>query len=167
MAIVGLNEESVNVRNQSLRPKQQGFSFVELVMVIVILGVLSVVAMPTWFNRTYFEERGYFNELIQAVRYTQKLAVTSNCDARINIMAGSFTLERPTVNCDTSAWSSVSLPGTTPPYTAPTDVTVTAGTGTITFHASGQATMSMANPITVNGAISMRVHSATGYMERQ
>ena len=154
------------MRNLSSTTKQLGFTVIELVTVIVILGVLSVVAMPIWFNRTDFEQRGFFDELIQATRYAQKLAVTSNCDARINITAGSFSLEQPATNCDTSAWSPVSLPGTTPPYTAPTGVTVTAGTGTITFHASGQATMSMANPITVNGTLSMRVHTATGYVER-
>ena len=98
------------MRNQQPIYLQQGFSLVELVTVIVILGVMSVVAMPMWFSRTDFEQRGYFDELIQATRYAQKLAVATNCDVQITINPASFSLQQPTSLCNTVNWQAVSLP---------------------------------------------------------
>ena len=152
------------MRNQQPIYLQQGFSLVELVTVIVILGVMSVVAMPMWFSRTDFEQRGYFDELIQATRYAQKLAVATNCDVQITINPASFSLQQPTSLCNTANWQAVSLPGKLPPYTAPSGVTVIAGTGVITFFASGQA--STTRTVTVSGAQSFTVYAATGYVER-
>jgi MSHA pilin protein MshC len=144
----------------------------ELVMVVVILGVLSVTALPMLFNRTDFEARGYFDELLQATRYAQKLAVSTNCDVLVTIATvgttSTYTLALLATPADhpQCAAAPVGLPGSPPPYVSPAGVTVTAGTGTITFHPSGLATMGLANPVTVNDTLSMQVHPATGYVER-
>ena len=37
--------------------KQRGFTIVELIMVIVILGIISAVAVPRYFDRKVFDER--------------------------------------------------------------------------------------------------------------
>lgn len=147
--------------------EQRGFTLTELVTVIVILGVLSVAALPLWFNRTDFEQRGYFDELLQATRYAQKLAVASNCDVRITINANNFSLQQPTTYCNTANWQTISLPGKQPPYNAPSDVSVTAGTGTLTFLASGLASASPLVTVTGTSDLSFTVHAATGYVERQ
>lgn len=143
-----------------------GFTLTELVMVIVILGVLSVTALPMWFNRTDFEQRGWFDELLQATRYAQKLAVASNCDVRITINANSFSLQQPTTYCNTASWQTISLPGKPPPYNAPSDVSVTAGTGTLTFLASGLVSADRTVTVTGTSPLSFRVYAATGYVER-
>jgi MSHA pilin protein MshC len=142
-----------------------------LVTVIIILGVLSVTALPVWFNRTDFEARGYFDELRQATRYAQKLAVSTNCDVLVTIATAgatstySLALQAAPAGHAQCVATPVSLPGSPPPYVSPAGVTVTAGTGTITFHPSGLATITMANPITVNGTLTMVVHTATGYVQ--
>lgn len=145
----------------------RGFSLPELVMVIVILGVVSVTALPMWFSRTSFEQRGWFDELLQATRYAQKLAVASNCDVRITINAGSFSLQQPTAYCNTANWQTISLPGKQPPYNAPSDVSVTAGTGTLTFLASGLASADRTVTVTGTSSLSFNVYADTGYVERQ
>lgn len=151
---------------QSAKARQRGFTLTELVLIIIILGVLSITALPMWFNRTDFEQRGYFDELIQATRYAQKLALASNCDVRININGNSFSLQQPTSYCNTANWQEVSLPGKQPPYNAPGNVTVSAGTGTLTFLASGLATADRTITVTGTSALSFTVHAATGYVER-
>ncbi|PKM42849.1 MAG: hypothetical protein CVV05_17760 [Gammaproteobacteria bacterium HGW-Gammaproteobacteria-1] len=151
--------------------RHSGFTLTELVTVIIILGVLSVTALPVWFNRTDFEARGYFDELRQATRYAQKLAVSTNCDVLVTIATAgatstySLALQAAPAGHAQCVATPVSLPGSPPPYVSPAGVTVTAGTGTITFHPSGLATITMANPITVNGTLTMVVHTATGYVQ--
>jgi MSHA pilin protein MshC len=149
--------------------RQRGFTLIELVMVIVLLGILSVTVLPMWFNRTDFEQRGYFDELIQASRYAQKLAIVSGCEVQITINANNFSLAQPAdaTECGTGVFTwttAVNLPGKTSPYNAPTGVTVTAGAAAVIFSATGQA--SATQTVTVNGADSMTIHAATGYVER-
>lgn len=149
--------------------KARGFTLIELVMVIVVLGILSVVVMPKMFNRTDFEKRGYGDELMQATRYAQKLAIASGCEVRITINASNFTLAQPAnaAQCGSGAinWSTpVSLPGKASPYNAPSGVTVTSGTGSIVFSPAGLA--SAAASIKINGTNTLQIHAATGYVER-
>ena len=67
--------------------KQLGFTIVELIMVIVILGIISAVALPRFFDRKNFDERFYFEEALSTVRYGQKLAVASGCPIAFQIDA--------------------------------------------------------------------------------
>ena len=61
---------------------QRGFTMVELIMVIVILGILAAVVGPRFFDRRVFDERLYFEQSLTAVRYAQKLALSSGCPIR-------------------------------------------------------------------------------------
>ena len=63
--------------------KQRGFTIVELIMVIVILGIISAVVLPRFFDRKIFDERFYFEEVLSCVRYAQQLAVASGCSIKV------------------------------------------------------------------------------------
>ena len=52
-----------------------GFTLVELIIVIVLLGVLAVVAAPRIFNNTDFYARGFHDETMALLRYAQKTAI--------------------------------------------------------------------------------------------
>ena len=54
---------------------QTGFTLVELVMVIIILGVLSVYAAPKMFNTTAVNVRGFHDSTLAYLRYAQKTAI--------------------------------------------------------------------------------------------
>lgn len=53
----------------------RGFTLVELIIVIVLMGVLAVVAAPRLINNTDFYARGFHDETMALLRYAQKTAV--------------------------------------------------------------------------------------------
>ena len=53
----------------------RGFTLMELILIIVLLGVLSVVAAPRIFNTADFYARGFHDETLALLRYAQKTAI--------------------------------------------------------------------------------------------
>lgn len=82
------------------RPHQRGFTLIELVMVIVLLGVLAVFAAPRIFNSNDFNARGFHDETLAFLRYAQKTAIAQRRIVCVTFAASSATL---TVDQDRSA----------------------------------------------------------------
>ncbi len=73
--------------------KEHGFTIVELILVIVIIGILAAVVGPRFFTRSNFDERFYFEEALSAIRYAQKVAVASGCLVKVTVNSDGYKLE--------------------------------------------------------------------------
>lgn len=69
---------------ESFRDKSaRGFTLIELVMVIVIVGILAVIAIPRFESFYAAKLDGAVKKVVSDIRYTQQLAVVRHTDSRI------------------------------------------------------------------------------------
>jgi len=147
--------------------RMAGVTLIELIAVMLIIGILSVSVV------TVFDNRGLatvsFGDQVQAqVAYAQKVAVAQRTTVYVVVASGSVD-----VCYDSGCAGKVSSPSGAANFTlnAPTGVTITAGTGTFSFNALGQAAFSPASgtrTITVSGSgtRSFTIEAETGYVHR-
>ena len=153
--------------------KQRGFTLVELIMVIVILGVLAVYAAPRIFNSNDFYARGFHDETLGLLRYAQKAAIAQRRTVCVAFTSTTATLTiataAATFDCATS--TPLAGPNGSPTITARTGVTYNATTPPNAFNfdglgrpiAASGAAMATQN-IKIDNAADVVVEASTGYV---
>jgi len=146
-----------------------GYSMIELVVVIVILGVVAAIAGPRFFGTQTFSERGYADEIASAMRYSQKVAVASGCSVRLSItLAGYSAMQQAPLGngCDASSASWVTpvigFDGAPLAGTPPSDANVSVA-ATFVFGSKG-AVVSGATNLTI-GPYTLTLDAASGFVE--
>jgi MSHA pilin protein MshC len=74
---------------------QRGFTLIELVMTMVVMGILAAVAVPKIFNVSVFDARGFHDQTLAYLRFAQKTAVAQRrtvCVSFANSPNASVTL---------------------------------------------------------------------------
>lgn len=147
-----------------------GFSLIELVAVLVIIGALAVVAVPRFADSATYEARGFVDETAAAARYAQRLAAASGCAVQFSVAAGGYSLQHEDP-CDSDTFGSfpVRHPARSENFagTTPSGVTVSvSGAGTLVFDALGRPSSSSQVTVSANGfSRTFIVHPETGYVE--
>lgn len=82
-----------------------GFTLIELIAVIVLLSILGVAAISRLGNVSGFESRAFYDELVNAVRYGHKLAISTGCAVQVNISATGYDLQQRQADCSTGGFT--------------------------------------------------------------
>lgn len=65
--------------------RPQGFTLIELVIVIILLGILAATAVPKFLTRSSFEAQTTRAELMQLLKTVQQQAMSCDEDCRENV----------------------------------------------------------------------------------
>ncbi|MGA7593731.1 MAG: prepilin-type N-terminal cleavage/methylation domain-containing protein, partial [Gallionella sp.] len=86
-------ERQVGLSGSRLDDNQQGFTLIELIMVMVIVGVMAVFAAPRFFDANIFKSRGFADQVQATLRYAQKEAIAQHRNVCVGITASTITLK--------------------------------------------------------------------------
>lgn len=143
---------------------QHGFTLVELVMVMIIVGILAVFAAPRFFDADIFRSRGFADQVQASLRYAQKIAIAQRRFVCVTIAGNSLSLATGTVaTCGTPLASPSS--GGNYVIDAPANVTVTEAS----FHFKALGSPSAGVTVSVTGGDMTRniiVEAETGYVHQ-
>jgi len=150
--------------------KQSGFTLVELVMIIVILGILSATALPKFFEKNTFAERAFFTDTLSAIRFAQKIAVATGCNVQVSIASNSYSLNRQgdssSLSCPGGSTYALAVPrpssGASSYTGSESGITLTSSASSFVFDPVGSASADVT--LTVNGAKTISVIAKTGFV---
>lgn len=153
--------------NHAGEKKTSGFTLIELVMVIVIVGILAVFAAPRFFNRTVFESKGFADQVQATLRHAQKIAIAQRRNVCVAMTPGDISLTIASASgtasaCDTNLVS----PTGESPYkisTPAASISLSYSSANLGFDALGRTAASQT--ITISGATNpIVVEVETGYV---
>lgn len=155
-----------------------GFTLVEMVSALVIVGILSVAALPRFFSLTSYYKAVYYQEILSTLRYARKLAIATGGRIQVTVTSNSIALQRRIEgsNCTTgTTFQPVTDPATQAASylkSAPGNVTLTVSSNwPLYFDGLGQAnqasTCSLINSGTLSivGGNTVTVIGATGFVQ--
>lgn len=151
--------------------RHHGFSLVELITVLIIIGVLAAVATATLRDTGGFETRGFFEDTVSAARYARTVAAASGCDTRFQIDASEYAVTQRS-DCTSGPFDvDVINPGRGEAFAAdvPSGINVSvSGDNSVIFDALGEPDGGMEVSIARGGfSRSFVLHEPTGFTERQ
>jgi MSHA pilin protein MshC len=72
--------------------RSAGFTMVELVIVIILIGILGAIGAARFFNRTGFDAAAFSEQSAAMMRYAQKLAIAQNRPVYVQASSAGLSL---------------------------------------------------------------------------
>lgn len=152
------------------RAKAGGFTLVELVMVMVLIGILSVVILPRLNSTSGFSSVLFRDELASTLRYAQKAATSRRRLVCASIAPGGVSLSVATASGATSCNQSLQLAGGGATLVSKdAAVTISPASLTLYFQPDGRITADGSAAILYNASLSVSgeqldIIGATGHV---
>lgn len=143
------------------RARARGFTMVELVMVLVVMGVLAAVALPRLTDRRAFQERGFLDQVRSLLQHSRKIATVQRREVCVLLTPAAVSaVYGAGAGCNAAA--PLPTPGSNDPYTiAVPNGVVLGGVAQVRYTATGQPTPNIDHIVTVGGN-TYRVSRETG-----
>ena len=145
-----------------------GFTLVELVVVLLLVGVLSAISLPRLIDRGTLSAPVVADQVAQALRYARDHAVASGCPVQATVASTQVSLRRPdalAATCAANFNETVTSGDGSGPYvlTLGDGHTIT-DPGTLVFQPDGSLS-GLDYTTTVATDFTVTVHAATGYVQ--
>jgi len=88
----------------------RGYTLVELVTVLILVGILAAFVGPRFFDLEVFQARGFYDEALSILRYSQKTAIAQRRAVYVNLQPTAITA------CYTSSFPCSVADGVPGPY---------------------------------------------------
>jgi MSHA pilin protein MshC len=147
---------------------QRGFTLIELIMVMIIVGILAAVVAPRFFDANVFKSRGFADQVQTTLRYAQKEAIAQHRNVCVAMTASTIALTIANASGAASPCGPnlVLLTGGNS-ITAPSGIALTSSpvAPPVSFNFDALGTTAVTQTITVSGATNnIVVEAVTGYV---
>jgi MSHA pilin protein MshC len=157
--------------------RSTGFTLVELIVTLLVVAVLAAAALPRLLSTQTFDNRGFLDEAVAALRYAQKAAIASRRNVCVTFSINSLTLNvasaaGSTAACDTALKSPMGDASFQIPRSGrrPSNAVFQSVNPAFHFDALGRPRTGSDNPIArqtiqiVGVAQTIKIESETGYV---
>ncbi|MDP3086896.1 MAG: GspH/FimT family protein [Methylotenera sp.] len=139
---------------------QTGFTLVELITVMIIVGILSIAVLPRFADQSVFESRGFHDETLSLLRYAQKTAIAQRRTVCISLNATGVTM---TIDTDSPA-DGICNAVPALPNTPRGGTGLSGSVAAFQFTPLGSTNQSANVTIAIAGSTGITVESSTGYV---
>lgn len=144
---------------------QRGFTLIELIMVMVVVGILAVFVAPRFFDANIFKARGFADQVQATLRYAQKEAIAQRRFVCVSFTATTVSLfTGATIPCATP-FPSISGSGNYVVTSPSSSITISPVPAALAFNGLGQPQPN-AQATVVAGGTTITVEAETGYVHQ-
>jgi MSHA pilin protein MshC len=147
-----------------------GFSLVELLSTLILVGILAVVAIPRLVGVEAYNTRGFSDRVLAGLRYAQKQAIAKRRKVCVSVLATRITFHYASVAGAAAACdAALAGPGGQSPFVVMAESSgagsvVLAPVTTFSFSALGRPSTGQILTVSGDSVVTIRVESETGYV---